>query len=82
MTRFLRRFLSLFTRRRDEAELAREMASHLALLEDEHRRRGLSTGVARLAARPAMGSDGGTGAELLGGFRRQLATRRAGAAFT
>ena len=34
----------------------REMASHLALLEDEHRRRGLTPDDARLAARRAMGS--------------------------
>jgi predicted permease len=54
--RFLRRLISLFTRRRDEAELAREMASHVALLEEEHRRRGLNPEAAKLAARRAMGS--------------------------
>jgi hypothetical protein len=56
MTRLLRRLISLFTRLGDDAELAREMASHLALLEDEHRRRGLSPQDARLAARRSMGS--------------------------
>jgi hypothetical protein len=39
-----------------ERELDREMASHLALLEDEHVRRGLTPEQARLAARRAMGS--------------------------
>jgi len=56
MTRFLRRFVSLFTHRHAEGELAREMASHLALLEDEYRRRGMTPDEARLAARSAMGS--------------------------
>jgi hypothetical protein len=42
MTRFRLRLRAHFTRRRDDVELAREMASHLALLEEEHRRRGLS----------------------------------------
>jgi putative ABC transport system permease protein len=56
MKRFLRRLISLFTRRRDDAELAREMASHVTLLEDEHRRRGLDPEAAKLAARQAMGS--------------------------
>ena len=56
MKRFIHRLLNVF--RRDEAarELDREVASHLALLEDEHRRRGLSPEHARLAARRAMGS--------------------------
>src|SRR5688572_24954378 len=56
MRRFIRQCLSLFTRHRAEDELSREMSSHLALLEDEHRRRGLSANEARLAARRAMGS--------------------------
>ena len=56
LKRLIRRFMSLFTRRRADADLSREMASHLALLEDEHRRRGLSPHEARLAARRAMGS--------------------------
>jgi putative ABC transport system permease protein len=56
MTRFLRRVDSRISRSRVEDELAREMASHLALLEDEQRRRGLSPDEARRAARRAMGS--------------------------
>jgi len=56
MKRIVRRFLSLFTHRRDERDLAREMTSHLALLEDEYRRRGMRDDDARLAARRAMGS--------------------------
>jgi predicted permease len=56
MKRIVRRILSFFTSRRDEADLAREMTSHLALLEDEHRRRGLTADEARFAARRAMGS--------------------------
>ena len=56
MKRFLRRLLSLVTSRRDDGELGREMDAHLALLEDEHRRRGLTADDARLAARRAMGS--------------------------
>jgi predicted permease len=47
---------SLFRPAHAEQELAREIAAHLALLEDEHRRRGLTAGEARLAARRAMGS--------------------------
>jgi predicted permease len=39
-----------------EDDLAREMAAHLASLEDEYRRRGLTPDDARLAARRAMGS--------------------------
>src|SRR6266545_336331 len=56
MKRFVRRMLSLALARRDDRELGREMDAHLALLEDEHRRRGLSADDARLAARRAMGS--------------------------
>ena len=37
-------------------DLAREVAAHLALLEDEYRRRGLTPDEARLAARRAIGS--------------------------
>jgi len=56
MTRVLRRLLSVFTHRRDETDLSREMSSHLALLEDEYLRRGMTADEARLAARRAMGS--------------------------
>jgi predicted permease len=56
LRRALRRIAALFRRRAAEDELARELAAHLALLEDEHRRRGLPPGDARAAARRAMGS--------------------------
>src|SRR5262245_37444588 len=56
MIRFFRRLTSVFTHRQDEAELGREVASHLALLEEDQRRRGLTPEAARLAARRAMGS--------------------------
>jgi putative ABC transport system permease protein len=56
MRRFLHRLSAHFTRRRDDVELARELDSHLALLEEEHRRRGLAPHEARRAARSAMGS--------------------------
>jgi len=56
VNRFLRRLLSLLRSHRDDRELDREMATHLALIEDEHRRRGLTADEARLAARRAMGS--------------------------
>jgi hypothetical protein len=39
-----------------ERELSREIAAHLAFLEDEYRRRGLTHEDARLAARRALGS--------------------------
>jgi putative ABC transport system permease protein len=39
----------------EDASLERELASHLALLEDEYRRRGLSAAAARRAARLALG---------------------------
>lgn len=56
MKRFLYRLLSPLTAARAEDDLTREMASHLTLLEDEYRRRGLTAHEARLAARRAMGS--------------------------
>jgi putative ABC transport system permease protein len=56
MIRFLRRLIALFTHGRDDTEVAREMAAHLALLEDECRRRGMTAAEARLAARRTMGS--------------------------
>jgi putative ABC transport system permease protein len=56
MRQFLLRLLSVVRRDRAERELAREVASHLALLEEEHRRRGLTAEQARLAARRALGS--------------------------
>ena len=48
--------LSLFTHRRDDANLDREMASHLEMLEASYRQRGMTPDDARLAARRAMGS--------------------------
>lgn len=38
-----------------ERDLAREIESHLGLLQDEFRRRGMSAGEARLAAKRAYG---------------------------
>src|SRR5258706_13254932 len=52
---FLRRLLHAFRPGRAEPDLARELASHLALLEDDFKRRGLSADDARLAARRAFG---------------------------
>ena len=54
--RFVRRLLSLLTHRRNEADLAREMSAHLALLEADYMKRGMTPDEARLAARRAMGS--------------------------
>ncbi len=54
MRRILLRLLSVFRHGRAEDELAREIDAHLALLEDEYRRRGLSDTQARLAARRAI----------------------------
>ena len=51
---FLRIYL-LFTNSRAEAELAREIAAHLALLEDEYLRQGMNLEEARQAARRAYG---------------------------
>lgn len=57
--RYLRRaflrFYQLFTNSKAEAELAREIAAHLALLEDEYLRQGMNPEDARLAARRAYG---------------------------
>jgi putative ABC transport system permease protein len=54
--RFILRLLNVFRPHRAEPDLAREVEAHLALLEDEHRRGGLSPDEARLAARRAFGS--------------------------
>ena len=56
MRRFLLRLLNVFRQERAERELAREVDSHLALLEEEHVRRGVTPDQARAAARRAMGS--------------------------
>jgi predicted permease len=49
------RLINAIHRDRDEANLEREIASHLRLLEDENRRRGLSAEDARRFARLAFG---------------------------
>ena len=56
MRRFVLRLLNVFRGGRADDDLDREVASHLALLEEEHVRRGLTPEAARLAARRAMGS--------------------------
>src|SRR4030095_6615194 len=56
MRRHFHRLLNVFRRDRAGRELDREVASHLALLEDEHRRRGLTPHEAHHAARRATGS--------------------------
>lgn len=53
--RFLRRLINAIRPGREEAGLERELASHLVLLEDEYRRRGLSADEARRSARIALG---------------------------
>lgn len=55
LTRFLRRLINVLRPGREEAGLEREIASHLLLLEDEYRRRGLSADEARRSARLALG---------------------------
>jgi len=56
MRRFVLRLLNVFRAARGESELRREVDSHLALLEQDYRRRGMAPDDARLAARRAMGS--------------------------
>ena len=56
LRRFLLRLRYAFGSRRAEQELAREVAAHLGVLEDEYRRRGMTSDEARFAARRAMGS--------------------------
>jgi predicted permease len=53
--RTLARFRSLLANQRAEEDLAREVASHLALLADDFERRGMPPEEARLAARRAFG---------------------------
>jgi putative ABC transport system permease protein len=55
LRRFLLRLVHFFQPHRAESELERELAAHLAVLEDEYRRRGLTDAEARLAARRAFG---------------------------
>jgi putative ABC transport system permease protein len=56
LRRFLLRLSAPFRHRAADHEHAREVAAHLALLEDDYRRRGMTPEEARLAARRAMGS--------------------------
>jgi hypothetical protein len=53
--RFFLRLANVFRPVKAERELARELGSHLALLEDEFQRRGMTPEDARLAARRAFG---------------------------
>jgi predicted permease len=55
LRRFLLKFARLFTNTRAEADLAREIAAHLALLEDEYLSQGMTAEEARLAAKRAYG---------------------------
>ena len=55
MRRFLAKFANLFRGQRAEEEMAREIAAHLALLEEDYQRRGMTPEEARLAARRAYG---------------------------
>jgi len=55
LRRLLRRLANLLRPGSVEADLSREIASHLTLLEDEFRRRGLSEDEARRSARMALG---------------------------
>jgi predicted permease len=55
LRRWVLRLLNALRPGRAEPETARELAAHLALLEDEYNRRGLSRDEARLAARRAFG---------------------------
>jgi predicted permease len=56
MRRFFQRVLNFLRPHRGEGDLSREVASHLALLEDEYRRRGMAPERARQAARRSFGS--------------------------
>ena len=53
--RFLLRLRNVIAPGRAERELTRELESHLAIVEDEYRRRGLSDDEARRAARRSLG---------------------------
>ncbi len=55
MRRFLLRFTSFFRSGRAEAELSREIAAHLQLLEDQFMSQGMPADEARYAARRAFG---------------------------
>jgi predicted permease len=55
LARLIRRLLNTIAPGRPEAGMAREIASHLAMLEDDYRRRGQSADEARRSARLALG---------------------------
>src|SRR5271154_3886353 len=55
LRRFFLKLSRLFTNSRQEAELAKEIAAHLALLEDDYLRQGIAPEQARQAARRAYG---------------------------
>jgi predicted permease len=55
MRRFILRLVNVFRSERAEDELARETAAHLALVEEDLRRRGIALDEARVAARRAFG---------------------------
>ena len=55
LARFVRRLVNAVRPSRAEADLDREIASHLALLEEEYQRRGVPAAEARRAARLALG---------------------------
>jgi len=56
MRRLFLRLLNVLRHERAEQDLAREMDAHLAMLEVDHVRRGMTREAARLAARRAIGS--------------------------
>jgi predicted permease len=53
--RLFLRLLNVVRPQRSEPELAREMAAHLTLIQDDFERRGITPGEARIAARRAFG---------------------------
>ena len=55
MRRLLRRLLNVFREDRSDSDLTRELNAHLALLEDEYVRHGMTADEARLAARRRLG---------------------------
>ena len=56
LRRMFLRFARLFTNSEAEADLQREVAAHLTLLEDDYRQRGMAPAEARFAARRAYGN--------------------------
>ncbi len=53
--RFFLRLYNVFRPSRAEREITRELESHLALIEEEYQRRGVTSEEARMAARRAIG---------------------------